>query len=168
MEREARHSRSRRRISREIGGETDENRLHFGHALPINGLFFRRRIASCERLHSNTITIGEEVTVNANIFLSDAQFSCQAHSCEYCENKPCKKGCPVDCSPADFIMAARGGADSDIQRAAAEILLSNPIGGVCGLICPNTYCQGGCSHKAFDGSPIEIPKMQAYIIARAK
>lgn len=106
--------------------------------------------------------------MNAKIFLSDAQFSCQAHSCEYCENKPCQKGCPVDCSPADFIMAAKGGTDSDIQRAAAEILLSNPIGGVCGLICPNTYCQASCSHKAFDGSPIEIPKMQAYVIDRAK
>lgn len=65
-------------------------------------------------------------------------------------------------------MAAKGGARSDFQRAAAEILISNPIGGVCGLICPNTYCQASCSHKAFDGNPIEIPKMQAYIIDRAK
>ncbi len=101
-------------------------------------------------------------------FLSDAQFACQASSCEFCENKPCLEACPAHCSPADFIMAAKQGADSDIARAAADILTSNPLGGVCGLICPNTYCQKACSHRTFDGHAIEIPKMQAYIVAKAK
>lgn len=102
------------------------------------------------------------------IFMTDGQFACQASSCEFCENKPCMKGCPVNCSPADFIMAAKQGEKSDFARAAAEILTANPLGGVCGLICPNTYCQANCSHKTFNGEAIEIPKMQAYVIEKAK
>lgn len=65
-------------------------------------------------------------------------------------------------------MAAKQGNKSDIARAAAEIMTANPLGGVCGLICPNTYCQKACSHKALDGKAIEIPKMQAYVINKAK
>ena len=76
--------------------------------------------------------------------------------------------CPVNCSPADFIMAAKQGEKSDIARAAAEILTANPIGGVCGLICPDAYCQKACSHRVFNGTAIEIPKMQAYVIDKAK
>lgn len=109
-----------------------------------------------------------EVTVKETTFMTDAQFACQATSCEFCENKPCMAACPVNCSPADFIMAAKQGEKSDIARAAAEILTANPIGGVCGLICPNQYCQNACSHKALDGSAIEIPKMQAYVVNKAK
>ena len=101
-------------------------------------------------------------------FMTNAQFACQASNCGFCENKPCMKGCPVNCSPADFIMAAKQGEKSDFARAAAEILTANPLGGVCGLICPNTYCQANCSHNTFNGVAIEIPKMQAYVIEKAK
>lgn len=100
--------------------------------------------------------------------MTDAQFACQAESCEFCEDKPCMRTCPVNCSPADFIMAARGMTKVDFQRAAAEIMLLNPLGGVCGMICPDTHCQAKCSHRTFDGHPIEIPKMQSYIIQKAK
>ena len=50
--------------------------------------------------------------------------------CEYCEEKPCTTACPVNCSPFDFIMAARVGNSSDIKRSVAEIMRSNPLGGV--------------------------------------
>ena len=87
--------------------------------------------------------------------------------CEYCEEKPCKQACPVNCSPFDFIMAARQGNPSDIKRAAGEIMSSNPLGGVCGQVCPDRFCMAACSRKKFDGS-INIPKVQATLVEMAK
>lgn len=101
------------------------------------------------------------------LFMSDAQLAAELERCEYCEEKPCMKACPADCSPADFIMAARGMAPADFKRSAALIMSKNPLGGVCGTTCPDTHCQAACSHKGFD-RPIEIPMLQSAIIARAK
>jgi dihydropyrimidine dehydrogenase (NAD+) subunit PreT len=64
-------------------------------------------------------------------------------------------------------MAARVGNPSDIKRSAAEIMHNNPLGGVCGLVCPDRFCMAACSRKNFDGS-INIPKVQATIVEMAK
>jgi len=87
--------------------------------------------------------------------------------CEYCEERPCEDACPVNCSPFDFIMAARVGNPSDIKRSAAEIMRNNPLGGVCGLVCPDRFCMAACSRKNFDGS-INIPRVQATLVEMAK
>ncbi|MBI5479178.1 MAG: FAD-dependent oxidoreductase [Deltaproteobacteria bacterium] len=99
--------------------------------------------------------------------LTDAQLAREISRCEYCEEKPCREGCPCHCSPADFIMAAKLQSPADLQRAAAEIMSLNPFGGVCGLICPDRFCQARCSHKGFD-RPLEIPAIQASVVAKAK
>jgi len=107
------------------------------------------------------------VTQHSELFLSDAQLRSEIERCEYCEEKPCQRGCPADCSPADFIMAARGMQREDIARSAALIMLHNPLGGVCGGVCPDSFCQTACSHRKFDGY-LQIPAVQAAIVARAK
>jgi dihydropyrimidine dehydrogenase (NAD+) subunit PreT len=99
--------------------------------------------------------------------LTDAEFRAELERCIYCEEKPCQEACPVNCSPADFIMAARGGAKSDFQRSAAIIMGSNPLGGVCGVVCPDYFCMKACSRRTFD-APIQIPAVQAAIIEKAK
>jgi NADPH-dependent glutamate synthase beta subunit-like oxidoreductase/dihydroorotate dehydrogenase/Pyruvate/2-oxoacid:ferredoxin oxidoreductase delta subunit len=99
--------------------------------------------------------------------LSDAQLRAELDRCLYCEEKPCQQACPADCSPADFIMAARVGAKSDYRRAAAMILGSNPLGWVCGTVCPDYFCMKACARRTFD-RPIEIPAVQAAIIRRAQ
>ena len=105
-------------------------------------------------------------TVDSRI-MTHHQLQTELLRCEYCEEKPCKDACPVNCSPFDFIMAARVGNPSDIRRSAAEIMSSNPLGGVCGLVCPDRFCMAACSRKKFDGS-INIPKMQATLVEMAK
>ena len=104
---------------------------------------------------------------NESLIMTLAQLETELWRCEYCEEKPCKQACPVDCSPADFIMAARVGNPSDFQRSAGEIMHANPLGGVCGMVCPDTLCMAACTRKKFDG-PINIPFVQATIIEMAK
>jgi len=99
--------------------------------------------------------------------MTRAQLQVELSRCEYCEEKPCQVACPVNCSPFDFIMAARVGNSSDIRRAAAEIMHANPLGGVCGLVCPDRLCMAACTRKNFDGS-INIPRVQATLIEMAK
>ncbi|RLB63220.1 MAG: dihydropyrimidine dehydrogenase [Deltaproteobacteria bacterium] len=98
--------------------------------------------------------------------LTDAQFRAEIAKCEFCETKPCKDACPAHCSPADFIMAVRVGQPADFQRAAALILSKNPLGGVCGAVCPDTHCMAACSRSGLD-KPVEIPSLQETIIAKA-
>ena len=88
--------------------------------------------------------------------LTDAQLRAELERCRSCETKPCRGGCPAGVSPADFIMAARGGEPSDWRRAAAHILGHNPLGGVCGSVCPETLCMARCTRGRLDG-PVNIP-----------
>jgi NADPH-dependent glutamate synthase beta subunit-like oxidoreductase/dihydroorotate dehydrogenase/Pyruvate/2-oxoacid:ferredoxin oxidoreductase delta subunit len=109
-----------------------------------------------------------EKTRNADsLIMTRARLQAELLRCEYCEEKPCKQACPVNCSPFDFIMAARGGFSSDLRRSAGEIMHSNPLGGVCGMVCPDMLCMAACTRKKFDG-PINIPLVQATIVELAK
>lgn len=99
--------------------------------------------------------------------LTDAKLFRECVRCEYCEERPCQKACPANCSPTDFIMAARVGEPSDFKRAAGLIMSKNPFGGVCGAVCPERFCMKACVHKTFD-HPINIPKIQETIVKKAK
>ena len=99
-------------------------------------------------------------------YMTDAQLASEIARCEFCEEKPCKDACPADCSPADFIMAAKNMTAADIGRAAGIIMSANPLGGTCGGACPDYHCMKACSRKGFD-RPVEIPTVQASIVERA-
>nr|MBP7206190.1 FAD-dependent oxidoreductase [Candidatus Cloacimonadota bacterium] len=101
------------------------------------------------------------------MFLTDAQLMSEIRRCEFCAEKPCQTACPCDCSPADFMMAAAQGRPSDFKRAAGIILSSNPLGGICGSVCPDYHCVQACSREKFD-SPIRIPEVQAAIVRKAR
>ena len=101
------------------------------------------------------------------MILTEAQLAAEIAKCEYCEEKPCQTACPANCSPADFILAAKQGAPQDYRRAAAEILEHNVLGTVCGFVCPERHCMAACVHKKFD-TAVDIPAVQATIITRAR
>lgn len=100
-------------------------------------------------------------------FLTDAQLKFEIEKCENCEEKPCLGACPAGCSPMDFILASRVGLPSDFRRAAAEILTANPLGGICGLVCPDRHCMSGCVYNGLN-APVNIPAVQATIIRKAR
>ena len=99
--------------------------------------------------------------------LTDAQLKLEIDRCSYCAEKPRMLACPSQCSPADFIMAVKKGAPQDFKRAASLILSKNPLGGICGAVCPDTFCMQACTHESLD-HPINIPAVQATIIQKAK
>jgi NADPH-dependent glutamate synthase beta subunit-like oxidoreductase/dihydroorotate dehydrogenase/Pyruvate/2-oxoacid:ferredoxin oxidoreductase delta subunit len=103
----------------------------------------------------------------AGHYMTDAQLRAELEKCEYCQERPCKEACPCHCSPTDFIKAVEQGRPSDFRRAAALIMGKNPLGGVCGLVCPDHHCMAACVHKRLDGA-VDIPRVQAAIVARAK
>jgi len=98
---------------------------------------------------------------------TDAQLRSELEKCEFCEEKPCMQACPCDCSPADFIRAAALGDPQDLRRSAALIMGKNPLGGICGMVCPDRFCMRACVHREVDGA-VRIPEVQAAIVERAK
>lgn len=100
-------------------------------------------------------------------FLTDAQLLFEVGKCENCEEKPCLNACPAGCSPMDFILASRVGLPSDFSRAAAEILTANPLGGICGVVCPDRHCLSGCVYNGMN-TPVNIPAVQATIVKKAR
>ncbi len=100
-------------------------------------------------------------------YLSDAQLRNEFAKCEFCEEKPCMDKCPADCSAADFIMAARVFDRSDFRRSAAHIMKNNPLGGICGMVCPDKFCMAACVHRKFD-TAVDIPAVQASIVRKAR
>lgn len=111
--------------------------------------------------------IKREESLEHSVYYTEAQLQAEMNKCLYCHEKPCAEACPSHCSPADFIMAARQGAASDYGRAGEMILKNNPLGEVCGVVCPDAFCMDACSKKTFD-APINIPKVQATILRLAR
>ncbi|CAL6003866.1 Sulfide_dehydrogenase [Hexamita inflata] len=99
--------------------------------------------------------------------MNHPQFSAEQKKCLYCVETNCARDCPAGCSPADFLKAAQLKAPQDFQRAAAEVLSWNPLGEVCGLTCPDKFCQGKCNRGGLD-APIEIPCSQSFIVHEAR
>ncbi|MBR1903555.1 MAG: FAD-dependent oxidoreductase, partial [Alphaproteobacteria bacterium] len=99
-----------------------------------------------------------------NRYLSAPQLQAELEKCLQCPTKPCLKACPAQVSPADFIALAR---KNEWAAAAAEIERKNPLGEVCGLICPDKFCMHACTRRHID-APIRIPEVQAAIMQKAR
>lgn len=99
-------------------------------------------------------------------YLNGHQFKAETDKCLQCAQKPCNKGCPCNVDPSTFILAASNGEASDIDYAALTIYSMQPLGSVCGIICPVSHCMAKCSRSRLDAS-INIPGLQAEIMKKA-
>ena len=97
-------------------------------------------------------------------YLTSPQLQAELEKCLQCPAKPCMKACPAQVSPADFMALAKKG---EWLKAAEEIERQNPMGEVCGLICPDKFCMQACTRRHID-APIRIPEVQAAIMQKAR
>lgn len=83
----------------------------------------------------------------------------EAARCLLCHDAPCSKACPAGTDPAKFIRSLRF---RNVKGAAEQIRSSNPLGGICGRVCPQeSLCEEACSRCGID-RPIEIGSLQSF------
>jgi NADPH-dependent glutamate synthase beta subunit-like oxidoreductase len=114
-----------------------------------------------ERTTPKTLTTDErrqsfsEVVTN----LTPAQAQFEAYRCFYCWDAPCQKGCPADVEIPQFIWSIRSG---NVAGAADRIYRANPLGSICGRVCPTeALCEKACTSKQVN-IPIAIGHLQRY------
>ena len=102
-----------------------------------------------------------------SLIMTKNQLQTELMRCEYCEEKPCKEACPVNCSPFDFIMAAASATNrtsSDLRRRSFMQIHWAAFAEWCARI---HFAWRRAARKNFDGS-INIPKVQATLVEMAK
>ena len=98
------------------------------------------------------------------LICSEAQAVAEANRCLHCYEAPCLKGCPVNVNVPRFI--ARIGTE-DWKGAADTIIADNPLGLVCGLVCPaDELCKKNCNKGKLEGA-IAISELQAFAMHKA-
>jgi len=95
-------------------------------------------------------------------YLNKRQFEAETAKCLDCRTMPCKKACPLGCSPCEFIKLAR---KHDFAEAAYQLYRYNPLAHICGFVCPDSYCVKACLRAKID-NPINIAAVQAFIAAK--
>ncbi len=85
----------------------------------------------------------------------------EASRCLLCHDPPCSADCPAGTDPGRFIRKLHF---RNLKGAIAVIKQSNPLGGVCGVICPTrSLCEQGCLASGIT-SPIKIGKIQRFLV----
>ncbi len=105
-----------------------------------------------------TIPIRHDVQVLKVVDAMSAVFESQR--CLQCENAPCVEACPASIDIPNFLRRTSCG---NFAGAALTIREKNPLGAVCGLICPSSQlCEKKC--VVDEGtSPVRIREIEAYI-----
>lgn len=84
----------------------------------------------------------------------------EAGRCLLCVDAPCASACPARTKPDVFLRQLH--FDNPVG-AAETVLDNNPLGGVCGTVCPvSKLCESACTRKHIDG-PVKIGKVQRYL-----
>jgi dihydropyrimidine dehydrogenase (NAD+) subunit PreT len=83
-----------------------------------------------------------------------------ANRCHYCYDAPCVSACPTGIDIPGFIRKISNG---NLKGAAQDILVANPLGGMCARVCPTEIlCEGACVRHHQDGEPVAIGALQRH------
>jgi glutamate synthase (NADPH/NADH) small chain len=86
----------------------------------------------------------------------------EANRCLYCYDSPCMKACPTHIDISTFIKKISTG---NLLGSAKTILQSNWVALTCAKACPvKVLCEGACVYNNKDEKPIEIGKLQRFVI----
>ena len=97
--------------------------------------------------------------------LDDEKAARVAWECQWCLEPECNKGCPASVDVSNFMRRLECG---NFNGAAKSIRQMNPLGEICGQICPaEKFCQKDCYHKDFSDEATRIAQMQAWVCNRA-
>ena len=89
----------------------------------------------------------------------------EAKRCLYCLDAPCTKGCPTSIDIPQFIRHLRYG---NVQSAKDEIMTANPLGTICGTLCPSEkFCEKECVLNS-ELNPIHIRDLQKFACENAE
>ncbi|MCX5971540.1 MAG: FAD-dependent oxidoreductase [Coprothermobacterota bacterium] len=92
--------------------------------------------------------------------LTLAQAVQEANRCLYCYDAPCIQGCPARIQIPEFIARIRS---RNLTGAAEVIYRDNPLGAICGRVCPvEALCQKGCTSCRIS-KPIAIGSLQRFV-----
>lgn len=86
----------------------------------------------------------------------------EANRCLYCYDSPCMKVCPTHIDISTFIKKITTG---NLLGSAKTIYQSNWVPLTCAKACPvEVLCEGACVYNAKGEKPIEIGRLQRYVI----
>lgn len=98
-------------------------------------------------------------TVEAGYSLTQAM--AEADRCLLCFDAPCSQGCPAGTDPGAFIRKLHL---KNITGAVRTVKENNPLGGICGTICPVArLCEEKCSNTEIS-STINIGRIQRFLV----
>lgn len=107
----------------------------------------------------------ERVFRDAKPLYTHAEALLEASRCLYCYDAPCIKACPTGIDIPSFIKKI---TDDNLLGSARTILVSNMLGLSTGRVCPvEELCSGACVYNDLNHKPIQIGRLQRYVVQRA-
>ncbi|NVM29619.1 MAG: FAD-dependent oxidoreductase [Candidatus Helarchaeota archaeon] len=97
--------------------------------------------------------------------LDDIKARRVAVECQWCLEAKCTDACPAGVDVLNFM---RRMESNNFLGAARSIRQMNPLGGICGIICPHVkFCEKDCKRKEFSDEAARIGQLEAWVCERA-
>jgi dihydropyrimidine dehydrogenase (NAD+) subunit PreT len=114
------------------------------------------------RTLSRSLRLSGFEEVEQPLTLPQAMF--EANRCLFCYDAPCIQGCPAGIDIPQFIARIRS---RNFTGSAEAIYKDNPLGAICGRVCPvEALCEKACTSRLLN-VPIAIGNLQRFVCDQA-